>query len=116
MHAFLTSRTESIRHLCEKFKVRRLSAFGSICTESFTDSSDVDLLYLFDSERIPLVEYADNYFGFRESLQQLFQCKVDLVPEKTLSNPYFIDEIKKTQVLIYEFCPLRDAEYEQQSE
>ena len=102
MHVFLISRAESIRRLCEKFKVRRLSAFGSVCTENFTEKSDVDFLYLFDSERLPLVEYADNFFDFKESLQELLQRRVDLVPEKNLSNPYFIEEIKKTQVLIYE--------------
>jgi len=102
MHIFLLNRTESVRRLCEKFKVRRLSAFGSVCTENFTEKSDIDFLYLFDSDRLPLVEHADNFFAFRESLQKLFQRRVDLVPEKTLSNPYFIEEIKKTQVLIYE--------------
>jgi len=102
MDAFLTSHTEEVRRLCEKFKVRRLSAFGSVCTENFTDTSDVDLLYLFDAGRVPLVEYADNFFGFRESLQKLFQRRIDLVPERTLSNPYFVEEIAKTKVLIYE--------------
>ena len=102
MHAFLSNRTENIRHLCERFKVRRLSVFGSVCTENFTEKSDIDFLYLFDSERLPLVEYADNFFDFKESLQELLERRVDLVPEKTLSNPYFIEEIKKTQVLIYE--------------
>ena len=102
MHSFLIKHTASLCQLCEKFKVRRLSAFGSVCTENFTEKSDIDFLYLFDSERLPLVEYADNFFSFKESLQQLFQRKVDLVPEKTLSNPYFIEEMKKTKVLIYE--------------
>jgi len=102
MHSLFTSHTEDVRRLCEKFKVRRLSAFGSVCTENFTENSDIDLLYLFDSRRLPLVEYADNFFGFRESLQKLFRCQVDLVPEKTLSNPYFLEEMQKTKVLIYE--------------
>jgi predicted nucleotidyltransferase len=102
MHAFLIRHTEEIRRLCEKFRVRRLSAFGSACTDHFTENSDIDLLYLFDSERLPLIDYADNFFGFRESLQKLFQRRIDLVPEKTLSNPYFLKEIKKTQVIIYE--------------
>ncbi|MDR0327993.1 MAG: nucleotidyltransferase domain-containing protein [Planctomycetaceae bacterium] len=102
MHAILTRHTEEVRCLCEKFRVRRLSAFGSACTENFTENSDIDLIYLFDSERLPLIEYADNFFDFRESLQKLFQRRIDLVPEKTLLNPFFIEEIKKTQVLIYE--------------
>ena len=48
VHIFLSNRAESIRRLCEKFRVRRLSAFGSVCTENFTEKSDVDFLYLFD--------------------------------------------------------------------
>ena len=102
MHAFLTNYTEEVCRLCEKFKVRRLSAFGSVCMEDFTENSDIDLLYLFDAERLPLVEYADNFFDFRESLQELFQRRIDLVPEKTLSNPYFLEELEKTKTLIYE--------------
>ena len=102
MHVFLTSHATEIRCLCEKFKVHRLSAFGSVCTENFTDTSDIDFLYSFDAGRLPLVEYADNFFNFRDSLQKLFQRRIDLVPEKTLSNPYFLDEIAKTKVLIYE--------------
>ena len=102
MDTFLIRHAEAVRRLCEKFKVRRLSAFGSVCTENFADNSDIDLLYLFDGERVPLAEYADNFFDFRESLQKLFQRRIDLVPEKTLSNPYFFEEITKTKVLIYE--------------
>jgi predicted nucleotidyltransferase len=102
MHAFLTNYAEEVCRICEKFRVRRLSVFGSACTEQFTDNSDIDLLYLFDAERLPLVEYADNFFDFRESLQKLFQRRIDLVPEKTLSNPYFFAEISKTKELIYE--------------
>ena len=102
MHISLTSQTEEVHRLCEKFKVRRLSAFGSVCSEHFTENSDIDFLYVFDSERLPLVEYADNFFGFRDSLQKLFQRRVDLVPEKNLSNPYFLEEMEKTKVLIYE--------------
>ena len=103
MHTFLTNHTEEVHRLCEKFKVRRLSVFGSVCTENFTENSDIDFLYLFDSERLPLAEYADHFFDFKESLQTLLQRQVDLVPEKTLSNPYFLEEMKKTKVLIYEF-------------
>ena len=102
MDIFLVGHTEEIRRLCEKFRVRRLSAFGSVCTEHFTDTSDIDFLYAFDAGRLPLVEYADNFFDFRESLQKLFQRRIDLVPEKTLSNPYFLKEVEKTKVLIYE--------------
>ena len=102
MHTLLTNRTEEIHRLCERFKVRRLSAFGSVCTENFAENSDIDFLYQFDSERLPLIEHADNFFDFKESLQQLFRRQVDLVQEKTLSNPYFIKEMEKTKVLIYE--------------
>ncbi len=102
MQALLTRHTDELRRLCEKFMVRRLCVFGSVCTENFHENSDLDFLYLFDAERLPLVDYADNFFGFQESLQNLFMRRIDLVPEKTLSNPYFIEEMEKTKVLIYE--------------
>jgi len=102
MHTYLTSHAEDVRRLCEKFNVRRLSVFGSVCTEHFTKDSDIDFLYLFDTERLPLAEYADNFFCFRNSLQELFQRRIDLVSEKNLSNPYFLEEMEKTKVLIYE--------------
>ena len=36
-----------------------------------------------------------------DKLEQLFARSVDLVTDKSLSNPYFIDSVNQTKTLIY---------------
>ncbi len=43
--------------LCKKHKVHRLFVFGSILTNRFTDTSDVDMVV--DFEPFDLMDYAD---------------------------------------------------------
>jgi hypothetical protein len=89
MHDFLTSHTEEVRHLCEKFKVKRLSAFGSACTENFTQNSDIDLLYLFDSDRVPLIEYADNFLVSGSRCKNYSNVELTLSQKKHCRIPIF---------------------------
>ncbi len=49
-----------IRILCRQNKVRTLYAFGSVLTDEFTESSDIDFIVEIDSDD-PL-EYADIRF------------------------------------------------------
>lgn len=92
---------QRISDLCRKHKVRTLSVFGSILTNRFNDSSDVDLLVDFDTTDHEKWDYVTNYFDFQESLEKLFGRKVDLVVEKGLRNKYFIKNINRTKQLIY---------------
>lgn len=92
---------QQISDLCRKHKVRTLSVFGSILTNRFNDSSDVDLLVDFDTTDHEKWDYVTNYFDFQESLEKLFGRKVDLVVEKGLRNKYFIKNINRTKQLIY---------------
>jgi predicted nucleotidyltransferase len=97
---YLTSHIPQIKKLCEQHKVDKLYAFGSVVTDRFNKDSDVDFLYRFKSD-VPWLEYADNYFDFKFSLEDMFNRPVDLVSEKQLSNPYFIKKIESTKQLIY---------------
>ena len=65
---------------------------------------DIDFLIAFKND-IRLEEYADNYFALMFELDELFGRNVDLVPEKTLSNPYLIRSIEETKQLIYAAWP-----------
>ncbi|MBR3744892.1 MAG: nucleotidyltransferase domain-containing protein [Bacteroidales bacterium] len=87
--------------LCEKYKVRDLYAFGSILTDKFNDKSDVDLVVIFDRESLSPLEYADNYFGLRFALEDLFRREVDLVEYEAIRNPYFKEEVDETKRVIY---------------
>ena len=100
MQRLITDNIDKIKALCMMHNVRYLFAFGSVCTDKFNDKSDIDLLISF----MPMDygEYADTYFELADKFENLFQRPVDLVTEKSLSNPYFIDSINQTKTLIYE--------------
>ena len=97
---YLTSHIPQIKKLCEQHKVDKLYAFGSVLTDNFSKDSDVDFLYRFRSD-VPVNEYADNFFDFKFSLEDMLNRPIDLVSEKHLQNPYFIEEINSTKQLIY---------------
>ncbi|MGR0482538.1 MAG: hypothetical protein ACTFAL_14365 [Candidatus Electronema sp. V4] len=42
------------------------------------------------------------YFALHYSLQDLFQRKIDVVTERSLSNRYFIESVNATKELLYE--------------
>ena len=90
---------DKLMRLCEKYKVSRLYAFGSVVTKRFTKESDIDLLVTFDD--IDLKNYADNYFDLKFSLEDLFNRKIDLVEEKAIKNPFFKKTINNSKELIY---------------
>ncbi len=79
--------------------VERLYAFGSVLTDHFDPESDVDLIVAF--RNMPVEEYADNYFDFKFSLQDILQRPVDLLEQQAIRNPYFLQTIDKTKQLIY---------------
>lgn len=99
MNSIITKNMDKIKALCESHNVERLFVFGSACTDSFNDSSDVDFLVSF--KNIDLKKYGDNYFDMSFKLEDLFNREVDLITERCLKNPYFIEEVNKSKVLLY---------------
>lgn len=75
--------------------------FGSILTHHFRDDSDVDFCVDFDWNKIPLLESANNFFGFQEALEHLLGRKIDLTDDSAVRNPYFREELNETRQLIY---------------
>lgn len=90
---------KDIRLLCSNHKVKELYAFGSVLSDKFNRDSDIDLLVSFQPIDISL--YADNYFDFKFSLQNILKRPVDLLEEKAIKNPYFKQSIDKKKQLIY---------------
>jgi len=90
--------TVKIKSLCEKYKVSKLYVFGSVISSHFTKESDIDFLVMFDN--VGLQDYADNYFDFKFSLQDLFNRKIDLIEEKAIKNPYFKRSVDNSKRLI----------------
>jgi predicted nucleotidyltransferase len=48
-----------------------------------------------------LLDYADNYFDLKFSLEDTFKRSVDLLEEKAIKNPYFKKALDKNKQLIY---------------
>lgn len=88
-----------IKLLCVKYNVSRLYALGSVLTDKFKDSSDVDLIVSFDKVKID--DYANNYYNLKFSLEDIFKRPVDLLEEKALKNPYFNKLVEKKRQLVY---------------
>lgn len=90
---------EKIRALCNKHKVARLFVFGSILTENFNKSSDID--FIVDFSEVELYDYADNYFDLKKSLESILNRQVDLLEDKAVKNPYLRQSIDSSKQLIY---------------
>ena len=85
--------------LCKQHHVKTLYVFGSALTERFSSESDVDLIVAFNE--LPVEDYADNYFDFKFSLQDIFNRPIDLLEEQAIKNPYFLQNINRHKQLIY---------------
>ncbi len=94
-----TQQLDAIRQLCPQFYVTNLHAFGSVIGEGFNERSDVDLLVSFSG--VPMLDFADNYFDLKDALEKIITRKVDLVVEKSLTNPVLIRSINNTKQPIY---------------
>ena len=101
MHLILEKRKEDLKSICQTLKIKRLYAFGSVVSEKFNEKSDIDFLISF-ADNLSVEEYTNNYFLLHYKLRELFNREIDIVTERTLSNPYFIESINETKELIYE--------------
>ncbi len=95
----LESYLSEITKLCENHKVKSLYAFGSVLTDSFNNESDIDLIV--DFSNIAVEDYADNYFDFKFSLQEMLKRPIDLLEEKAIKNPYFRQSVNQQRQLVY---------------
>lgn len=101
MQPIIETRKQDLKDICRKLKIKKLYTFGSVNSSHFSEKSDIDFLISFEENLTP-EEYSENYFKLQYLLRELFNREIDIVTERTLSNPYLIDSINKNKVLIYE--------------
>lgn len=101
MQSILENKINDLKRICSSLGVKRLYAFGSVVSNKFQADSDIDFLISF-SENLSIEEYTENYFQLQYKLREMFKREIDLVTERTLSNPYLIESIDETKELIYE--------------
>jgi len=95
----LDQNIDKIKNLCDKHKVSKLYVFGSILTNQFSNSSDID--FVVDFKDVNLYNYADNYFDLKTSLENLLKRQIDLLEEKAIKNPYLRQSIDASKRMIY---------------
>lgn len=80
---------KQIKEFCSNNHIQALALFGSVLTERFCDSSDVDILVQFETEHIPgLIRLSE----LELELEEIFERHVDLRTPKDLSR-YFRNEV-----------------------
>ena len=95
----LDNYTSEIVKLCEIHKVKSLYAFGSVLNDKFNDESDIDLVV--DFQQLDVLDYADNYFDLKFSLEAILKRRIDLLEEKAIKNPYFRQSLNQQRQLVY---------------
>ena len=99
MQGIIQERINELKELCRSYDVKTMHVFGSACTDNFNDTSDIDILVSF--KEISIEKYTDNYFELHYKLEAMFNRKIDLLTENSLSNPYFIESVEETKELLY---------------
>ena len=91
--------SKDITELCKTHKVKSLFAFGSVLNEKFNNESDIDLIV--DFQQLDVLDYGDNYYDLKFSLERILKRNIDLLEQKAIKNPYFIKTINQNKKLIY---------------
>jgi predicted nucleotidyltransferase len=73
---------KEIFNICLKYDVKTLIAFGSVLTNSFDETSDIDFLIEFNNNEKTIKNYMDIKF----ELEELFKREVDLVMPNAIKN------------------------------
>lgn len=85
----------AIEAFCQKHHIEKLSFFGSVLSDRFTEESDVDVLVEFHPEHIPgLFALA----GMEFELTEMLGRKADIRTPADLSH-FFRDEVLRSAVV-----------------
>lgn len=102
---FIQANQDKISSLCEQRQVSRLELFGSATSIDVPGRSP----HRFDSQTSDLdflVEFAiqspHGFFGLRDGLANVLGHIIDLVELHTIQNPYFLEAIAPTRIVIYD--------------
>ncbi len=77
--------SEAIAAICRRWRIEELSLFGSVARGEAGPTSDADVLVTFESQaQWSLWDMVD----LREELTALFGRDVDLLEQRSLTNPY----------------------------
>jgi len=97
---FIENYKSQIIELCDNHKVKELYLFGSVLTDQFNETSDIDMLIQFN--HVELSDYFDNYMDLKEKLETMLNRQIDLVENQAVKNPVFRKVLDREKRLFYE--------------
>jgi predicted nucleotidyltransferase len=98
---YIKENRDEFENICQQHGVQKLYVFGSGLEERFDPMhSDFDFLV----EMIPdePMKRGELLLSLWEKLESFFERKVDLLTNESLKNPYLIESILKTKVVVYD--------------
>jgi len=96
----ITRQQDKIAEHCRRLNVRRLDVFGSAVNGNFNpDTSDLDFLVEFAEHDKPGI--ARRYLDLADSLETMFNRKVDLVTADAVTKPRFRANLEATKEMVY---------------
>jgi predicted nucleotidyltransferase len=87
---------DKIAEFCKRRHIKLLSLFGSVLTDAFDNSSDIDVLVEFEEGYTPGL----SFFSMQEELSTILGRKADLCTPKFLSR-YIRDRVQATAEVQY---------------
>ncbi|MCC6745473.1 MAG: nucleotidyltransferase domain-containing protein [Acidobacteria bacterium] len=97
----LGDRFDAIGELCDRHGIVRLHVFGSLLTQAFSPSSDIDLIATFVPGGVPSIF---EHMRIEEEFAGLLGRPVDLLTRGAVDaakNALLRDEIQGSEVLVY---------------
>ena len=101
IHPLLQPYIPEMKALLKAHKIKTAHIFGSALTDQFNERSDLDMIVNIQ-EGLDPVEAGEHLWNLMYDMEALLNRKVDILTERSLKNPYFIKEINKTKIPIYE--------------
>jgi predicted nucleotidyltransferase len=101
MPPILKTYKNAIAEICKSLGIKRMHVFGSMARNNYNSESDIDFLISFE-DGLSTEEYSENYFTLHRKLRKLLKREVDIITERSLSNPYFIGKIENDRLLVFE--------------
>ena len=93
----ITKKLEENMEKIKQYGVKRIGLFGSYVKNEQKKESDIDILVEFEEGE----KNFDNYMDLKFFLEDLFQCKVDLVIKESIKpdlRKYILDSVKYARV------------------
>jgi len=100
IHQSIQPYLPQIIELLIKHKIIKAYVFGSVLTDKFNSKSDVDFIVTIQNNLEPL-ETGEHLWNLTYELEELLKRNVDLLTERSLKNPYFIQRVNETKFSIY---------------